>query len=305
MVATMKQSSSSPRSFPKRVRRRLRIHHRSVLALLFLAAASPSIFFATLHYQKISLQQAQSLRGLVEQKHAHGQNYLLPNLIGLQSTEATATNGRSLTVTMTATESPKQLEGRTPAALQENNQSCTVAMYISRKDVDSAVIRKGRQQRNDKASSVVQRYLMAGNVKKGSSIVLFTDDEYVLKEIDQKYRLTYEWTVLDHQPMVANFLTSITDVQKAVMCHTVIHGATESNRFLQFLLRTLKVSGRKFETIHVEAVVEKEGIPNKSSTTKPRTKVKLLKNEMRSKVGLWPCRFFSGNRQGLCDRWFQ
>jgi hypothetical protein len=256
-------------------RRVIRMHHLMIGGLLFLMAASPSILFVII-----------------------SEDVLSPPL-----TYQSNIRSRSL-VTSTKSADSKSLykNSSSTADADETDQSC-YTVYISKHDVSAAL--PTEEIPNDNAvGSVVNHFLLEGNVPKGSSIVLVTDDESVLHEIQRRPNTEYRWTVLLHKPSFIHFLSTLTDMKQAVKCDTVVYSTAKRSRFLLLLFGTLKSTGRSVQSVLVNLASGTKRHPRKAAILYMKDRNPHLRKQKKSEIGFRLCQYCSGNRQGFCDRWF-
>jgi hypothetical protein len=277
ITSTMEASTQLIR---KPMRRVVRARHLLIVGFLFLMATSPSILFASISHQMTSLHKDVPNKAIDHSRSL------------VTSTKSTDTD--SLYKKSSSTTVLSKVTGK-------NEQSC-YAMYISKQDVGAAVPME-ESPSIDSVDSVVNQFLREGSVQKGSSIILVTDDESVLHEIQQRPKTEYQWTVLHHKPSFINFLSTLTQMKQAARCNTVVSSNAKKCRFLLLLFGILKSTGRSFQSVHVNLWGTK-GKPPKAAILHMMSRNPSLRKERKSEIGCRLCRYFSGNRQGFCDHWF-
>jgi hypothetical protein len=140
-------------------------------------------------------------------------------------------------------------------------QPCT-AIHVRRGDI---AFGRGRRY------AAVEEYLQAGQVVKGETVVLLTDDVTAIEEVERYHRQDYNWVYLDRprfrgaeggfegfipsQDPALEILAIMAEIKMASQCHKLVHG---KSGFVALIVEALENSGQAFEIVYLDTQQDKK-----------------------------------------------
>ena len=141
---------------------------------------------------------------------------------------------------------------------------CT-AIHVRRGDI---AFGKGRRY------AAVSEYLEAGHVAKGSTVVLLTDDETTIDEVEQHHAQDYHWVYFSRarfrgseggfegfipsQDPAEEVLAILAESELAAQCNVLVHG---KSGFVAVLVDAFEASGHPFELVYLNTQQDKASQP--------------------------------------------
>ncbi|CAB9502604.1 expressed unknown protein [Seminavis robusta] len=172
----------------------------------------------------------------------------------------------------------EHLHGLSPLSLQNN---CTV-IHVRRGDV-------GYPRHPFRRYAAVQEYLDIGNVTEGSTVVLLTDDETTIHEVQKYHDKNYQWVYLDrprnngiqggmdgHIPSGDEgyeILMIMAEVKLASQCHTLVHG---KSGFVATIKDEMDAAGQVYQSVYLDTSVPDEEIKKWRRKHDPKGRVELM-----------------------------
>jgi len=135
------------------------------------------------------------------------------------------------------------------------------AIHVRRGDISFG---KGRRY------AAVKEYLQAGNITKGETVVVLTDDVSTIDEINQYLKTDYNWVFLDRPRTLGStggfegfipskdpafeVLSIMTELELAAKCNKLVHG---KSGFVASITDAMEASGQDFQTIYLQTQQDK------------------------------------------------
>jgi hypothetical protein len=122
--------------------------------------------------------------------------------------------------------------------------------------------------------AAVEEYLQAGNITKGETVVVLTDDVSTIEEIEQYHAKDYNWIYLQrprHRGSEGGFegfipssdpafeiLAILVEIQLAGQCNKLVHG---KSGFVATIADEMELSGHPYELIYLQTQLDKGDQP--------------------------------------------
>lgn len=119
--------------------------------------------------------------------------------------------------------------------------------------------------------AAVDEYLQAGNITKGETVVLLTDDVSTIEEVEKYHKNDYNWVYLNRarvrgstggfegfipsQDPALEVLAIMSEIKLASSCNKLVHG---KSGFVAIIVEAMENSGHPFETIYLQTQQDKK-----------------------------------------------
>jgi hypothetical protein len=144
--------------------------------------------------------------------------------------------------------------------------------------------------------AAVEEYLQAGNITKGETVVVLTDDVSTIEEIEQYHAKDYNWIYLQrprHRGSEGGFegfipssdpafeiLAILVEIQLAGQCNKLVHG---KSGFVAAIADEMELSGHAYELIYLQTQLDKGDQPKVDPKERAAAYLKAIQDRHKDK----------------------
>jgi hypothetical protein len=144
--------------------------------------------------------------------------------------------------------------------------------------------------------AAVEEYLQEGNITKGETVVVLTDDVSTIEEIEQYHAKDYNWIYLQrprHRGSEGGFegfipssdpafeiLAILVEIQLAGHCNKLVHG---KSGFVATIADEMELSGHEYELIYLQTQLDKGDQPKVDPKERAASYLKAIQDRHKEK----------------------